>query len=160
MAAQRPEQRAAQDQAQLAAEVDLHPVGRPGAAVAEVLQLPAPVDRLQGAVLLGPGDPVRSLEAEVHLRLQVFYARVGLHVEQRRIALVVALDALGDLDLRLPARRALDVGGDRVDRLDRRLDLGTGGALELAHGRSLRAGLSACLSGESRPMPFWVARRA
>ena len=43
---------------------------------------------------------------------------------QHLVAVAVALEALGDLDLGLPARRALDVGGDLEDLRDRRLDLG------------------------------------
>jgi hypothetical protein len=42
------------------------------------------------------------------------------------VAVAVALDALGDLDLRLSARRSLDIRGDRVDGGDRRLDLNAG----------------------------------
>jgi hypothetical protein len=42
------------------------------------------------------------------------------------VTVVVALQALGEPDLGLPARRPLDVGRDGEHFLDRRRDLGAG----------------------------------
>src|SRR5436190_5318334 len=73
------------------AEVDVERVGRAGAAVAEVLELPAAVDRLEVALLLAPAQARRSVVEEAHVRLDRSDLPVRVRLAQRGAAVGVAL---------------------------------------------------------------------
>src|ERR1700733_3488559 len=86
----------------LAAEIDIDRVGGAGPVTTEILELPAPLDRLQVALLLGPAQPGRSVIGEAHLRLDRAHLRVGLGLAEDRAAFAVALECVHRLEAALP----------------------------------------------------------
>src|SRR4051794_21167807 len=76
--------RPAQQQPEHATRVDVEPVCRAGASLAEVLEVPPALERLRVALLLHPGDARRLLVAEPEPRLDRLHLRVGLRLDQLR----------------------------------------------------------------------------
>src|SRR5436190_18630476 len=130
LTAQDADERPADHHPEHPSEVDGHLVGRAGTALAEVLERPGALDRLQVAVLLDPADrgwrPVREPEP----RLDPPHLRVGFRIDQDLRPGVAALNAARRLDLGLPPRGSLDVGRDIEHALDRRVDDLAGGAAD------------------------------
>src|SRR5262249_28397908 len=88
------------------------------------------LDRLQVALLLDPAQPARLVVGEAQVRSQAADLGVGLGVDEDLTPLGVALEHVGDLDLGLPPRRALDVGRDGEHLPDRSPDLGACGTAD------------------------------
>src|SRR3954447_3324799 len=90
-AADRRLDRAADEHAEHPARIAVEGVGRARAPVAQVLEVPRPLARLEGAPDLLPREAIGRLVAEAHLRLHGAHLDVVLGLDERRAAVAVGL---------------------------------------------------------------------
>src|SRR5680860_865908 len=110
---------AADDHPEHAPGVGVEPVGRSRPPIAQILQLPGAVDRLEIALLLRPREAGGGLVAEADLGLDVLDLDVALALHQRRPAGLVSLQWSHRHQAALPIRcdeHVLDQAPNLLDR--------------------------------------------